>query len=122
MQMENHKDNEITLRDLRTLVEKFVQERDWNQYHTPKALAIALSIEVAELLEHFLFKDSETLSPDNENYQDFNYEMADIFIYLMSLANVLNIESFSQIIFEKMEKNRRKYPIDECRGNKYKKK
>ncbi len=116
------KDNEITLLELRKLVENFVQERDWSQYHTPKALAIALSIEVAELLEHFLFKNIDTISSENEKFQDFTYEMADIFIYLMSLANTLKLENFSQVIFEKMEKNRKKYPIEESSGTKYRKK
>jgi NTP pyrophosphatase (non-canonical NTP hydrolase) len=119
--MMKHEDNEMTIRDFRDIVSEFVTERDWAQFHTPKSLAIALSIEVAELLEHFLFKQEDTVDPEASNYQGFTEEMADIFIYLMSLTNSLNLDSLSDVILEKIEKNRKKYPIDQFSGLNYKK-
>ncbi len=112
--MNNH--NEI--KKLRDIVEKFVTERKWKKYHTPKALAIAISIESAELLEHFLFKEDNYLPDDMVGIED---EMADIFIYLMSLANTLDIKKFFEIIERKMQKNRKKYPIEKFSGDNYKK-
>lgn len=114
-------DSQTTLKELRDMVQEFVKQRNWSQYHSPKSLAIAISIEAAELLEHFLFRKEETLpsTPDKKNA--FTEEMADIFIYLFSLANTLDLKDFSQIIYEKMEKNRQKYPIGQFSGENYRK-
>jgi len=114
-----YEDPKISLQDLRTLVANFVDERDWNQHHSPKSLSIALSIEAAELLEHFLFKSEDSLPKDAINYNAFTEEMADIFIYLMCLANNLGIDNFSEIVFQKMEKNKTKYPIEKIAGKNY---
>ena len=116
-----HEDSDTSIKGLRELVSDFVKERDWEQYHTPKSLAIAISIESAELLEHFLFKQEETLALDDPKFDHFTEEMADIFIYLMSLSNNLEIENFSEIIFQKMEKNKKKYPSDQFSGTNYRK-
>lgn len=105
---------------MRRLVDEFVTERDWKSYHTPRALAEAISIESAELLEHFLFK-SDTYIPDGENRVEFENEMADIFIYLLSLMNTLDINDFSEIVLRKLQKNREKYPADEFSGENYQK-
>jgi NTP pyrophosphatase (non-canonical NTP hydrolase) len=119
--MSQNPDNKTTIAELRELVEKFVSERDWNSYHTPKALAIAISIESAELLEHFLFSKNEQLPEDPKKLESFENEMADIFIYILSLANSMDIKNFSEIVYRKMEKNRLKYPIDKFSGDKYQK-
>ena len=111
-------DDASTIKELRKLVSDFVGERNWNQYHSPSALATAISIESAELLENFLFK------PDNyipDNIEKLTDEMADIFVYLMSLCNALNLESFSEVVHQKMKKNRIKYPIERYAGDKYQK-
>ena len=109
-------DSKTSLADLRRLVENFVNERNWKEYHTPKDLTIAISIEVAELMEHFLFRPDQIMPADDEGFME---EMADIFIYLMSLANTLGIESFSQVVAEKMVKNRIKYPVEKYSGKNY---
>ena len=111
-------DSETTIDDLRVFVNQFVEERQWKSYHTPKALAEAISIEAAELLECFLFKP-EGYCP--ENLEHLTEEMADIFVYLISLCNTLNLESFSEIVHQKMKKNRSKYPIERYAGDKYQK-
>ena len=111
-------DDASTIKELRKLVSNFVEERNWNQYHSPSDIATALSIESAELLEYFLFK------PDNfipSNIEKLTDEMADIFIYLMSLANSLNLKSFASEVYRKMELNRKKYPIEKYSGSNYKK-
>ena len=116
MELEN--DSITTIMNFRKKLKNFVDERDWNQYHSPKALAIALNIEAAELLEVFLFQ------PDNfipKNLDSLTDEMADVFIYLMNLVNSLNIDNFTEIIKHKIEKNAIKYPIKKFSANNYKK-
>lgn len=119
MKMEN--DQTTNLAELREIVDKFVRERDWKGYHTPKALAIAISIEAAELLEHFLFQTEEQLPEDPKKRENFTDEMADVMIYLLALMNSLGITNFTEILNRKMEKNRRKYPIDQFSGKNYQK-
>ena len=115
--MELQNDSITTIMDFRKKLKDFVDERDWNQYHSPKALAIALNIETAELLEVFLFQ-SDNFIP--ENLDSLTDEMADVFIYLMNLVNSLKLDNFTQIIKQKIEKNAIKYP-KEFSGNNYKK-
>lgn len=100
---------------------EFVNERNWESYHHPKELAIALSIESSELLELFLFKESPTkeiLENDDLMFL-LGEEIADIFAYLLSLLNSLKLD-LTTIFLQKMEKNRKKYPASEFNGN-YKK-
>ncbi|MCJ7649915.1 MAG: nucleotide pyrophosphohydrolase, partial [Candidatus Lokiarchaeota archaeon] len=92
-------------------VEKFVNERNWTKYHTPKNLIQALGIEVSELSEIFLFKDLD-IQMINENrilFENISDEIADIFIYLISLVNRLDI-NLTDAFARKMIKNRIKYP------------
>lgn len=88
----------------------FRDERDWNQFHNTKDLAIALNIETSELLELFLWKANEDF-----NKEKFEDEIADILMYLLLIIEKhdLNIE---EIVRRKMEKNRSKYPIDKSKG------
>ena len=116
-------DKEVNIEYFKEEIKKFIEERKWSKYHTPKSLIQALGIEVAELSEIFLFRDIslEKIFNDKDLYDRINDEIADVFIYLISLINVLKVDlvtSFSK----KMEKNRKKYPISEFnRGNYYKK-
>ena len=112
----SHSENPNHLEYLRSIVDTFINEREWKNYHTPKSLAIAISIEAAELLEHFLFKKDDYIP---ENLEDFEDEIADIFIYLMSLVNTMEIKNFGQIVLRKMQKNRVKYPADKFSGEDY---
>jgi NTP pyrophosphatase (non-canonical NTP hydrolase) len=92
---------------------KFRDERNWAQFHNAKDLAVSLSIEASELLENFQWKTSEQAIADNlQNIQD---EMADVFIYLILLANHLGLD-LEKITKNKMEKNALKYPVDKAYG------
>lgn len=97
------------LEELKSKIQKFVDERDWNQYHTPSNLAKSITIEASELLECFQWSDND---------YDLNHvkeELADVFNYCIQLASVLNLD-IRQIILDKMEKNTQKYPVDKCLG------
>ncbi len=102
---------------LRDLVRVFVDERDWDQFHTPKNLSAALTVEAAELLEHFQWlRDgrSEELGP--EKLVQVRHEMADVLVYLVRLADKLDVDLVSAVQ-EKMVLNRAKYPADLVRGD-----
>ena len=94
---------------------KFRNERDWEQFHNPKDLAIAISIEASELLENFLWKSFD--EPDKEKVKE---ELADIFAYSFLLAEKYGFD-VQEIVLEKIKKNGEKYPIKKSKGraNKY---
>jgi NTP pyrophosphatase (non-canonical NTP hydrolase) len=105
------------LEDLKTRLRHFADERDWDQFHAPKNLVMALSVEASELLEHFQWlneQQSHELPPDK--LQEVAYEMADIFIYLMRLSDKLDIDII-KAVEEKIVMNDRKYPADKVRGS-----
>ena len=91
-------------------IREFVSERDWSQFHNSKDLALALSIEAAELNELFLWKSNEGADPVK-----LKEELADIFIYALLLAEKHNL-NIEDIILEKLEKNSAKYPINRAKG------
>lgn len=100
--------------DIKTLIDalkKFRDERDWEQFHNPKDLAIALSIEASELLENFLWKD-----PDQANINDVKEELADVLAYTLLIADRYGFD-IKEIVLSKIEKNSLKYPIDKAKGN-----
>lgn len=88
---------------------KFQKERDWKKFHTPENLAKSISIESAELLEHFQWGKEYDISGVSE-------ELADVLIYCFYMADALNLD-VKEIIFNKMEKNAIKYPVEKSRGN-----
>jgi NTP pyrophosphatase (non-canonical NTP hydrolase) len=105
------------LLQLRDLVRQFVEERDWDQFHTPKNLACALSVEAAELLEHFQWLQHgrvDELGPDK--LLEVRHEMADVLVYLVRLADKLDVDLLAAVQ-EKMVLNRAKYPADQVRGD-----
>ncbi|TFG20920.1 MAG: nucleotide pyrophosphohydrolase [Promethearchaeota archaeon] len=107
-----------SISELKEMMKKFVKERDWTVYHHPKELAIALSIESNELLELFLF-ENRTLDEIQGNpklMKMISGEVADVFAYLLSIVNTLNLD-LTSIFTKKMEKNREKYPFTEFYGN-----
>ena len=93
---------------------KFRDERDWAQFHNTKNLAVAISIEAAELNEIFLWKDNE--ESENVDIEKIKEELADIFAYAFLLAekHKLNVK---QIVLDKIKQNGEKYPIDKARGS-----
>lgn len=93
-------------------IKKFVMERKWEKYHTPKNLAISISIEANELLEHFQWNDLsfEEIKRDGEKFKEISYEIADVFIYLFMFSYNLGID-IKKIVMEKLAMNREKYPV-----------
>ncbi len=87
---------------------QFRDERDWKQYHNGKDLAISISLEANELLENFQWKSSEEAIRDTK--QNIKEEMADILIYLVQMADKLEID-LEEEVFKKLEKNAVKYPV-----------
>ena len=112
-------DQDTPLSRLRELVDAFIEERDWRQFHNPKDLAAAISIEGAELQELFLWKSSEEVQASLQQeavVKSIQEELADIMIYCLSLANRLDMDVTTAVL-NKVEANRRKYPIEKAKGN-----
>ncbi len=95
------------MEELEQKIIKFCEERDWSQFHNPKDLSVAISIEASELLELFLWKDSDDIRISKEDISD---ELADILIYSIILMKKLNLD-YKSIILNKLAKNAIKYPI-----------
>jgi NTP pyrophosphatase (non-canonical NTP hydrolase) len=91
-------------------LKKFRDERDWEQFHNPKDLAIALSIESNELLEQFLWKDSTEANRDK-----LKEELADVFSYAFLLADKLDLD-VKEIVLNKIKLNAEKYPVEKAKG------
>lgn len=110
------RDDSTTLRELKTLVHQFVQERSWQQFHSPKNLAMSIAIEAAELMEHFQWHapddDAEDAAIDRTAVA---HEIADVAAYLIALTNVLEID-LAEAIEAKMALNRKKYPAERFQG------
>lgn len=110
------------MRDLKSLqkkIEKFVTDRDWAQFHSLKNLSMSLSIEAAELMEHFQWTDTDDYGPeelDDDKYAEVREEIADILIYSLMFSNEMGIDPLSAIE-EKIEKNEEKYPIQKSKGS-----
>jgi dCTP diphosphatase len=111
-------DSTTTIAELRENIRRFVAERDWEQFHSPKNLAMALAIEAAELMEHFQWIDigeSRELADDDEKLAAIGEELADVISYALALANSLDID-IASTHRDKMVKNTLKYPADKFRG------
>ncbi|MFX1310030.1 MAG: nucleotide pyrophosphohydrolase [Promethearchaeota archaeon] len=123
MTSNNMDDKKATISFFKEEIAKFVEERNWKKYHTPKNLIQALGIEVAELSEIFLFKNYEIseIDEDKKLLERISDEIADVFIYLISLINCLKID-LSDTFIKKMLKNEKKYSVLEFNdGSFYKK-
>jgi len=105
------------LNELQQELLAFARERDWEQFHSPKNLVMALSVEASELLEHFQWMtEAQSESLTDEKRQKVGHEMADIFIYLLRLSERLDIDVL-QMVEEKIKLNHEKYPADKVRGS-----
>ena len=99
------------LEELRKAVVTFTQERDWDQFHNGKDLALALSIEAAELNEAFLWKKPEDVNPEK-----VKEELADIVNYAILIADKYNLD-IKQIVLDKIKRNAEKYPVSKSDGS-----
>jgi dCTP diphosphatase len=105
-----------SIKALAAELKKFAAERDWDQFHSPKNLAMALAVECAEIMEHFQWlteNQSSALPP--EKLQQVQEEIGDVLIYLTRLADMLGVDPL-EAAAQKLEVNRRKYPADKVRG------
>jgi len=116
-------DDCVNIRYFRDEVKKFVETRNWTKYHTPKNLVQAINCEAGELSQLLLFEEyhKEDVIKDKEMITKLSHEIADVFIYLISLINSLDLD-LSQTFIEKMELNNIKYPIKEFNDGTYYKK
>ena len=99
-----------TIKELTDIIVKFTEERDWDQFHNPKDLALALSIEASELNQLFLWKPAE-----QANREKVKEELADVLNYAFLLADKYKFD-ISQIILDKIQQNAKKYPVSKAKG------
>lgn len=106
-----------TLEALRDCIREFAFARQWENFHTPKNLAMALIVEAAELVEPFQWLTPEqSMHLDAERHEQVRQEIADVLIYLTRLADMLDIDLLKAAA-DKIEINARKYPVEQARGN-----
>ena len=109
--------SEDRLTELRRRVAAFAAARDWDQFHSPKNLAMALSVETSELLEEFQWlTEPQSSSLDAERRERVRLEMADVLIYLLRLADKLDVDVM-RAAHDKIALNELKYPVDRVRGS-----
>ena len=108
----------MNIKEIQEKLSKFAEERDWDQFHSPKNLVMALTSEVGELNELFqwLTEGQSSIKDDSSKTDEIRQEIADIFIYLLRLADKLDI-NIDEAVREKIEINAKKYPIDLAKGN-----
>ncbi len=111
-------DDRTTVSELKALVRTFSRERDWEQFHHPKDLGVALACEVGEVLEHFRYRSNEAIRSfldDLANRRALAHELADCLWLLLRLADVCGID-LAAALDEKLGEAARKYPVEKARG------
>lgn len=117
MKREGEKPEQDGLEALRERLRTFVQERDWEQFHSPKNLAMAMIVEAAELVEHFQWMtEQESRELSAEKREQVAHEIADTFVYLLRLSDVLGIDLIAAAN-AKIDLNAQKYPAEKVRGS-----
>ncbi len=112
------KKSEITLQEIKARIKQFIKERDWEQFHSPKNISMSISIEAAELMEHFQWlttEQSKRLLKDKKKREEVEDELADIAIYIIDFCNLFNIDIEKSIV-RKIDKTARKYPAHIVKG------
>ena len=105
-----------SLDDLKKALRQFADERDWEQFHSPKNLAMALGVEVAELAEHFQWlTQQQSMNLETEKKQEVSEELADVLIYLVRLADRLDVDLLQEAA-HKLKLNAEKYPVELSKG------
>jgi NTP pyrophosphatase (non-canonical NTP hydrolase) len=111
-------DSATTVSDLKNRVLAFARERDWEQFHAPKNLSMALAAEAGELMEHFLWaspEESRAIAGDPATRAKIAEELADVVIYALEFANATGLDLAATVV-AKIEANARKYPVEKARG------
>ncbi len=107
----------MTLAELTARIIAFRDARDWMQFHNPKELAVAITAEAGELLQHFVWQQPEQIERRaSERRAELTDEMADVAILLLELAHNLEVE-VGQAVLDKLERNERRYPVEKSRGS-----
>ncbi len=112
-------DQTTTIAQIKDNIRSFVEERDWQQFHSPKNLSMAIAAEAAELMEHFLWDDADQSRKrfsDPQKAIEIRQEIADILIYTFEFADEAGID-LTEAIAQKLEKNAQNYPVNKSRGN-----
>tara|TARA_B100002019_G_C21196882_1_gene561896 strand:+ start:264 stop:629 length:366 start_codon:yes stop_codon:yes gene_type:complete len=112
-------DSNTQIQTLKDRILDFAQERDWEQFHSPKNLSMAIAAEAAELMEHFLWQSAESSRKEvlsDQLREKITEEIADILIFAIEFANVSGIDIATAII-QKMDKNALKYPVEKAKGS-----
>lgn len=105
------------IKELTEAIIAFRDERGWKKHHKPKDIALSLSLEAAEVLEHFQWKNGKELERYLATHkEDLADEIADVFVYLLHLCEGLDID-LVDAAYRKLEKNRKKYPVEKVRGS-----
>jgi NTP pyrophosphatase (non-canonical NTP hydrolase) len=106
-----------SLEELAVRLRTFAHERDWQQYHSPKNISMALIAEAAELVEHFQWlTEEQSWNLPADKHKAVSHEMADIFIYLIRLADLLKVDLY-KATNEKIAINHKKYPVEQVKGS-----
>lgn len=109
-------DKITNINELKNKVAEFIKERDWKQFHSPKNLSMSIAIEAAELMEKFQWCDTEKSKEEvKKNKNEISHEIADIASYLLSFCYFYDID-LSKAIEQKIELNKLKYPVEQCKG------
>ena len=107
----------MEINELIEVIKEFCEQRDWDQYHNPKDLAIGISTEAAELLDLFRFKNGDEIQQTLANRrEDIEDELADVLFFVLRFAQMNDID-LKKALEHKMAKNAAKYPVDKVRGN-----
>ncbi|MCL5874996.1 MAG: nucleotide pyrophosphohydrolase [Candidatus Dependentiae bacterium] len=108
-------DSTTTITELKALVKKMVDDRNWDQFHTPKDLAMSISVEASELLEHFLWNKPEGHPITSVNRADIEAEVADVAIGILLFCSKAQID-LADAIVNKLKLIDQKYPVAKCYG------
>lgn len=114
--MADMSDRGTSLQDIKNIIARFTAERDWQQFHCAKNVAMALVSEAAELMAHFRWSEPDAaVLDDAQSLREIRHEVADVLLLLAEFANVAGID-MAQAVREKMEINAQRYPVEKSRG------
>ena len=110
-------DTNITIEELKNVVKRFCEDRDWDQFHNPKELAIGIATEAGELLQRFRFKSEEDMAKmmQTSTKQAIEEELADVLYFVLRFAQMNDID-LSDALANKVRKNDEKYPVQKAKG------
>lgn len=110
--------NDFNVKELIDIIKNFCEERDWDQFHNPKDLAIGISTEANELLDIFRFKNNEQMIKlfNSSKREDIEDELSDVFFFLLRFAQMNNID-LKEALLRKIAKNNQKYPVEKAKGS-----